>query len=61
MRTAWVCFWLALGAVEVGLALWTHASIFLEIGAVASLMIAYNLLGNRIGATPAARIPVKVT
>ncbi len=50
MRSAWVCFWFALGAVEIGLTLWSHSATFLEIGAAVPVMIAYNLLRARSGA-----------
>jgi hypothetical protein len=42
MKITWLCFWVAFAAVEVGLTIWSHSSIFLEIGAVVPVMIAYN-------------------
>jgi hypothetical protein len=43
MKFAWICFWISLAAVEVGLAAWSHSTTFLWIGSVAPFMVAFNL------------------
>lgn len=43
MKTAWVCLWVAIAAAEVGLTVWSRSAMFLWIGSIAPLMVAYNL------------------
>jgi hypothetical protein len=43
VKTAWVYIWIAVAATEVGLSALFHSFTFLEIGSVASLMVAFNL------------------
>jgi hypothetical protein len=43
VKTAWVYLWIAAAATEVGLSALFHSFTFLEIGGVASLMVAFNL------------------
>jgi hypothetical protein len=57
MKTAWIWFWGALGAAEVGLFFWSRSVTFLEIGAFVPVMIAYNLLRDRIGPRAADQAP----
>jgi hypothetical protein len=43
VKSPWVYIWIAFAATEVGLSVWFRSATFLEIGSVASLMVAYNL------------------
>lgn len=43
MRLFWYCIWVAITAVEIGLAAWSHSASFLWIGSVGGLMVAFNL------------------
>jgi hypothetical protein len=43
MKIFWFCIWVAIAATEISLAAWFHSATFIEIGAVALLMVAFNL------------------
>jgi hypothetical protein len=60
MKTAWVCFWIAFAAAEVGLTCWFRSVTFLEIGLLAPLMVIFNLQRVRAGARSLAQGPVEV-
>ncbi|HEY6445110.1 MAG TPA: hypothetical protein VIY53_01520 [Acidobacteriaceae bacterium] len=59
MKSAWLCIWLSFAAAEVALTVWSHSAVFLEIGAVVPVMIAYNLDRFRTGARTSARLAIK--
>jgi len=61
MKTAWLFFWIAFAAAEVGLTFWSHSTTFLEIGAVVLLMIAYNLQRVHVGTRKVVQVPVEGT
>jgi hypothetical protein len=60
MKTAWICIWVSFAAAEIGLTFCLHSTTFLAIGAVAPVMVAFNLLRLHRGGRGAAQVPVEV-
>lgn len=58
MKSAWLCIWLAFAAAEVALTVWSHSAVFLEIGAVVPVMIAFNL--QRVGAASRTGVRLRI-
>jgi hypothetical protein len=61
MKTIWLCIWVLFAAAEVGLTYWFRSATFLEIGAAAPVMFAYNLFRARVGPRAVVQDPVETT